>query len=158
MTSKYEDILGIGDVNDMEITRERINVPLPKDPAISWMANAVRKMRIDGSRLNEVFLFADESFYKFYHVPRIDITYPFKIDANSGCVRISYLFVSAKADEDVENHELVWEIASVQMGKRANIDAKKSIKLIVDKAVQKLIDSEFKKIVAERNANAENSP
>jgi hypothetical protein len=147
-------ILQIGNVNDMEVARDGITTALPNDPAISWMSDAVRRLKIDGERLNEIFLIADEVYYQYYYVPKIDVTYPFVNGANSGTVRISFSFSSSKVAEPKDSYELTSEIVNIKYDNPANPDAKIEVRTALERAARDLIDREHNKIVTERPSSA----
>lgn len=134
----------------MEIRRDIEGPPLPDDPQISWM-NHTKRIKIDGDRLNEIFLISDEKYYSFYHVLRMDITYPYKISLNTGTCRVSFSFSSPTQSYGPSNDsELTFEFPRISHEKYTNNEAKKDIYLKLERAIRDLVEKEYEKILHER--------
>jgi hypothetical protein len=64
LTAGFPKCLKPGTVNDIDISLDKEAPPLPNnDPQIAWMSQAVRRLKIDGERLNDIFLIKDEQYY-----------------------------------------------------------------------------------------------
>ncbi len=150
LTAGVARVLGRGDVNDMEISRNIDSKPLPDDPQVSWMNQTVKRLKIDGDRLNDIFLISDEKYYSYYHVLRMDVTFPYTIKANQGSCRVRFSFSSStRSDTDRDNSELIFEFSPTHDG-QVNSDSKKDISAKLERGIRDLIDTEYEKIVAKR--------
>ncbi|QKL55748.1 hypothetical protein HI814_03210 [Ralstonia solanacearum] len=149
LTSGHTGRLSTGRVNDIEICLDPNGPALPDDPEISWMKQTVRKLNVDGERLNDIFLINDEKYYKHYHIQRMDVTFPFSIDANSGECRISFSF-SGSTRSIQGNSELIFECIRWSYDEQPNADAKKSIALAVQHAVRSMIEEKYQLAISER--------
>lgn len=139
----------VGDVNDIEIGRDGMDV-LPADPRVSWMGSRVRRLKIGGDKLHEIFLISDESYYSYYYISHMDVTYPFVIGVNRGSMRVHFSFSSSRMDENRNSYELQSEVVSIKYSGRVNADAKKAIARDLDKEVRSLVDGKYDGIIGDR--------
>lgn len=152
LTGGFDRILGKGNVNDMDISRDISGPPLPNDPQVAWMNQTVKRLKIDGEKLNDIFLISDEKYYPFYHVQRIDVTYTYAVATNSGVCRAGFFFSSpTKSDVAKDDSELTFEVLKVTYDHQANSDARKEIGIKLERAIRDLIEFEYLKIVHEKN-------
>ncbi len=151
LTGGFGKILGKGSVNDMEINRDISGPPLPDDPQVAWMNQTVKRLKIDGEKLNDIFLISDEKYYPFYHVQRIDVTYTYAVATNSGVCRAGFFFSSpTKSDAAKDDSELTFEILKITYDHQANSDARKEIGAKLERTIRDLIELEYSKIIGER--------
>jgi hypothetical protein len=151
LTGGYGRFVGKGNVNDMEINRDISGPPLPNDPQVSWMNQTVKRLKIDGEKLNDIFLISDEKYYPFYHVQRMDVTFPYTAAANSGKFRVGFFFSTpSRSDSTKDDAELTFEVLRVTHDHAVNSDAKKELNAQIAKHVRGLIETEFERIVSER--------
>lgn len=151
LTGGYGRFIGKGNVNDMEINRDISGPPLPDDPQVSWMNQTVKRLKIDGEKLNDIFLISDEKYYPFYHVQRMDVTFPYTAAANSGEFRVGFFFSTpSKSNSAKDDTELTFEILAVTYDHAVNSDAKKELNVQIGRHVRGLIETEFERIVSER--------
>jgi hypothetical protein len=138
----------------MEISRDISGPPLPDDPQVSWMNQTVKRLKIDGDKLNNVFLISDEKYYEFYHVQRMDIRYPYASGANEGSCRVGFFFSNPnKSEACKDDSELTFEFSGITPGGQLNSDAKKQLQVELNKAVRSMVEAEFDKIGQERNTS-----
>lgn len=151
LTGGFAKILGKGSVNDMEISRDISGPPLPNDPQVSWMNQTVKRLKIDGEKLNDIFLISDEKYYPYYHVQRIDVTYTYAVTTNTGVSRVGFFFSGpTKAEAAKDDSELTFEILRVTHDNQTNNDARKEIGVKLERAIRDLIEFEHTKIAMER--------
>ena len=79
--------LTLGSVNDIEVSLNKEGVPLPNDPKIDWMKDTVNRVKIDGKRLNNIFLIDDDTYYNYYYILKMEINYSYEFTS----VRLSIL-------------------------------------------------------------------
>ncbi len=151
LTAGWNKILSTGNVLDIEVSLDTNGPPLPVDPEIAWMKQSVRRLTIDGDRLNDIFLMANENYYKHYHIQRMDVTFTFKDGPNTGESRVSFSFSSA-GRIGVEA-ELTFECARLGFENAANADAKKAATSAVQHAIRSLIDAKYTEMLDERTAS-----
>lgn len=153
LTSGTAKSLSTGDVNDIEISRDMEEGNLPPDPKVEWLNQPIKKIRIDGDRLNDVFLISEEIYYRFYHILRMDIIYSFAFGANTGKCRICFSFSSSsRANSSKKDSELIFEIIKIEYDNHVNIDSKREISLNINKAVRLLIDEKYQLCLKEQSA------
>lgn len=151
LTGGYGRFIGKGNVNDMEINRDISGPPLPDDPQVSWMNQTVKRLKIDGEKLNDIFLISDEKYYPFYHVQRMDLTFPYTAAANSGDFRVGFFFSTpSRSDSAKDDAELTFEVLRVTNDHAVNSDAKKELSTQIARHVRGLIETEFERVVSER--------
>lgn len=148
LTAGWKKALSTGNVLDIEISLDANGPPLPVDPEIAWMKQSVRRLTIDGERLNDIFLMANEKYYKHYHIQRMDVTFTFNDGANKGESRVSFSFSSA-GRMGVEA-ELTFECVRLSFDNAVNADAKKSTTLGIQHAIKSLIDAKYAEMLSER--------
>ncbi len=151
LTGGYGRFIGKGRVNDMEINRDISGPPLPNDPQVSWMNQTVKRLKIDGEKLNDIFLISDEKYYPYYRVQRMDVTFGYTSAANSGEFRTGFFFSTPSRGESAKDDaELTFEVLRVTHDNTVNSDAKKELNTQIARHVRGLIETEFERIVAER--------
>lgn len=150
LTAGWGKVLSTGNVLDIEVSLDVNGPPLPVDPEIAWMKQSVRRLTIDGERLNDIFLMANENYYKHYHIQRMDVTFPFEDGANKGESRVSFSFSSA-GRMGVEA-ELTFECVRLSFDNAVNADAKKAATSGVQHAIRSLIDAKYTEMLDERAA------
>lgn len=157
LTGGYGRFIGKGSVNDMEINRDISGPPLPNDPQVSWLNQTVKRLKIDGEKLNDIFLIADEKYYSYYHVQRMDVTFKYTSAANSGEFRAGFFFsATSRGNSSNDDAELTFEVLRVTHDHAVNSDAKKELNALVERNVRDLIEAEFERIVEERKLSASN--
>lgn len=151
LTAGFGKIISTGDVDNIEINIDVDGPPLPSDPQISWMKNSVKRMKIDGERLNDVFLISEEKYYKHYHIQKMDVEYPYTQGVNSGKCKICFLFSSStRAEDDYKKSELTFSCIRLSHGSKVNQDSKKLISKLINENLKNLIDEKYQEILSER--------
>jgi hypothetical protein len=152
LTGGYLPVLDKGDVNNMEIRRDSNSPPLPDDPEISWMRQSVTHLKVDGEKLNGIFLIANEKYYAYYHVQKLDVTFPFSVGTNDGDCRISFYFSGTSTSSISEESELIAEVSKVNYEKKnkVNNEAKRMTESAISNSLEKMFQTEFDKIMSER--------
>jgi hypothetical protein len=142
--------LELGTVNDMEIGRDKGMPELPDDPRVSWLNQSVRRLEVDGDRLNDIFLISDDSYYRHYYVQRMDVTFRYAFGPNSGETRISFHFTSCKPD-DRFSAEFEFEVLGIKSTSgRMNVDSKRDLNNQLKTVALELIHREYEAIIAAR--------
>lgn len=155
LTAGFSKELTLGSVNEIEISRDTKAPPLPDDPQISWMKQSVTRMKIDGTRLNDVFLISDEKYYPFYHVQQMDVTFNYGFGANSGTCRVGFSFSAASKTEAAKNEaELTMDFDRITHANQVNAESKKQISQQLERTVRSLVEREFDKTINERPSKA----
>lgn len=153
LTSGIAKSLSTGDVNDIEISRDMEEEKLPPDPKVEWLNQPIKRIRIDGDRLNDVFLISEEKYYRFYHILRMDITYSFAFGANTGKCRICFSFSSpTRSSGSKKDAELIFEIIKIENDNHVNMDSKRDISLHINKTIRQLIDAKYQLYLKELSA------
>ena len=91
-----------GSVNEIEIRLDGTSGTLPNDARIAWMKDAVQRLKVDGDRLNDVFLISDEGCYSYYFIHKMDVTYAYTFGANAGTCQVTFSFSSPGRSETIE--------------------------------------------------------
>lgn len=152
LTAGFPKCLLLGTVNDIEISLDENAFPLPDDPQISWMKQTVKRLKIDGDRLNEIFLITDEQYYQYYHILRIDVTYPFSEATNSGECQFSFSFSHSgrSKTDNIMSSELTFECVRTTYKNTVNSDAKKIVSTAIHKAVRSLVEQKYEQLISDR--------
>jgi hypothetical protein len=152
LTGGVPKSFALGAVNDMEICRDLNAPPLPNDPQIAWMNQTVKRIKIDGERLNDIFLIADEKYYPYYHVQHIDITYTYAISANLGSCRLAFSFSgTSKSDASKDDAELVIDIVRVTHENQVNSESKKAVLQTLERTARNMVEREYDRVIQERD-------
>ncbi|AXJ89600.1 hypothetical protein DKP84_01705 [Acinetobacter pittii] len=89
------------------------------------MKNTVKKLRIDGERLHEIFLISDDIYYDYYYIQKMDIEYPFKIGTNNGSTKVCFFFSApSKKRRGFLKGELTFSFIKTSFELSPNKDAK----------------------------------
>lgn len=151
LTSGLGKQITLGSVNDMEISRDVLAGPLPNDPQVAWMNQTVKRLKIDGERLNDIFLISEEKYYPFYCVLRMDITYQYEIGVNKGVCRTGFAFSNpSRAEETRKDAELTIDFVKVTHEKTVNGEARRDIMLALERGVRALVEQQYDRVLSER--------
>lgn len=154
LTAGLDSKIGKGNVNDMEISLDASAPPLPDDPQVSWMNQTVKRLKIDGDRLNNIFLISEEKYYAYYHVQRMDITYAYSFGTKDGTFRAGFFFSSPNRNRGpavMQDAEFTFEVLKITHNYTANSEAKKEIAVSISNGLRKMIEIEFDRLAAERD-------
>lgn len=151
LTGGFDSYLRLNNVNKMIINREGNQSPLPNDPQIVWMKDAVKSMSIDGEKLHNIFLISDEKYYPYYFIDSIDITYEFNIDNSIGDVKICFFFDYPRNKNSLENADLTFSVVSTKCKHEINASSKRIIEREICGKVRLLLNREYQKILDERS-------
>lgn len=152
LTSGFKRKLSSGDVDNIEITFDQSIQNLADDPQITWMKKTVKKLKIDGEKLHEIFLISNDLYYEHYYIQKMDIEYPFSFTTNKGTSKISFFFSApSKKDEDQLKGELTFSFLKTSFEKEPNKDAKKEVLESINLVIQDMIDSSYQLTLEDRN-------
>lgn len=147
--------LGVGGVSSIEINLDPANVSLPNDPQISWMQGMVKRIEIDGEKMNNIFLISDEKYYEYYHIQNMHVSYPFKDGTNAGQCRVTFSFSGPnRNEEEGKKRELAHVRSTVEFELKPNADARAAVIKKIDGALRELVDATFQQVLVERAAAA----
>ncbi|WP_288490633.1 hypothetical protein [uncultured Acinetobacter sp.] len=146
-----------GDVDNIEITFDQSKQNLPDDPKITWMKDTVKKIKIDGKRLHEIFLISDELYYDYYYIQKMDIEYPFSIRTNNGLSKICFFFSApSRKEEDFEKGELTFSFIKTTFDHPTNKDAKNKTTDEINILLQEMIENSYQNTLKDRNLRFQN--
>ena len=113
------------------------------------MNQSVRRLVVDGQRLNDIFLIANEQYYPYYHIQRMDVVYPFTFGANAGTVAAGYSF-SSPSRGDSDDGELAICLGKLTPDHTLNADARRGLEQRVQRTLREIVDSEYNRLISER--------
>ena len=144
LTSGISQKLALDSVNHIDISLNKEGTALPNDPQIAWMKDADKRVQIDGNKLNNIFLLSDNSYYKYYYILKMEVSYRYVFEANKGNCRIVFQFSNLGKDlVNRNNSELSFEISSLKHTNTVNPSSKKQIRRDLTKNIEKLILEKF---------------
>lgn len=153
LTAGKKPNLSLGTVDNIEINLDQNGPKIPNDPQISWMNKTVKRIKIDGDRLNDIFLISDEKYYKHIHILKMEIEYPFSFGQNSGRCKVVFSFSTPSKKSDIpEESEFIFYCSRVTMDNNINPDARKTVSQRIDFSLKDLIELKYNEILSERNA------
>jgi hypothetical protein len=145
--------LSTGSVNEIEIRLDATSGALPNDQRIAWMKDAVRRLKVDGDRLNDVFLISDEGCYSYYFIYKMDVTYAYTFGANAGTCQVSFSFSSPGRSESIRNEaELIYTIVQTRYNDTVNADSKRTIYHALNQALRQVVEEKHKQMLKESAA------
>ncbi|MDN4059560.1 hypothetical protein QPK31_15140 [Massilia sp. YIM B02769] len=90
-----------GTIVDVTIRRNERLESLPDAPEIKWMEGAVRNLKIDGDKLNDIALFASKEHYEYFFITKLMVEYSFQLGPNTGTCTVIYNFDRIKTAERI---------------------------------------------------------
>lgn len=149
-----DDILGVGNIDNVEIVLDPENPNLPDDTEISWMKDIVKSMRIDGDKLNEIFLLQNEKFYDYFSIQSMDVDYPFTIHSNTGTCRVTYFFPKPSKSDSIGSSELSIEHARPKFASQSpNEDGRNQVMGEIRLATRFIVDAQFARAAGDDTNN-----
>lgn len=156
LTGGLETELRLDNVDEIVISREASITPLPDDPKVSWMNDTVKYMTIDGDRLHNIFLMADEKYYQYYFINNMALTYKYAVNINLGSVKVCFYFSSSSRKKNTFDNksELIFEIDAIKYENETTISSRNKIKEEISEKIRFMIKNEYEKILNERKNNS----
>lgn len=148
LTSGNLPMLEAGDVDNIEICVDKSVPNFPNDSKVSWMKQTVNRLKIDGEKMNNIFLISEEKYYSFYHIQKMDIIYSFKSGVNTGSCAITFSF--SNESRDIKNSEFIFVISKIKYSGITNNDAKKAINIELKKCLHELVEKNYQSILQDR--------
>ena len=137
--------------------KKKLSIPIERIQTINFEENLIHKLfhvkrlKIDGDKLNDIFFITDESFYSCFHIQEMDIEYPFSVGANKGVCKVCIYFGSlTKKQEDHKKAELTCVISRVNFENIVNADAKGKVISKIDEALHELFGEKYQLMLSER--------
>lgn len=81
LTGANSPALSFDELSDIEIVRDESAGALPDDPAISWMEGKVKKIRINGEKLDKLGLITNKGFHRYCFLIKMSASYHFQSGA-----------------------------------------------------------------------------
>lgn len=148
LTSGVVKELTLGSVNNIEVSLNRDGIPLPNDPQIAWMKDADKRVKIDGRKLNKIFLISDDNYYQYYYILKMEINYDYIYGVNKGTCRIIFQFSNLGKDLiNRDSSELSFEVAHLSHTNKINSSGKKQVIGSLAKSIESLILEKFSSTV-----------
>lgn len=154
LTAGFQSFLTLDNVNEILISRETSQIPIPNDPKISWMNRTVKRMIIDGERLHDIFLMSDEKYYQYYFINNMILTYKYNIGNYSGEIKVAFFFssTSRQSSDFDKNSELTFEVIRINCKNKISSSLKKNIEIGISDKIRILIKNTFENILNERQS------
>lgn len=149
LTASVQGRLGLGKVDNIEISLVNSGADLPNDPEVSWMKRVVKGLRISGEKLNDIFLINNEKYYPYYSIQKMDVDYEFKFKTNEGQCRFCFSF-SGPGKGVSEQSELVFSCVNLRFKNRVNEFAKKETSKVIHNSIKDLIEEKYQLMLKER--------
>lgn len=92
LTGASAKSLSFDELSDIEIVRDETAGPLPDEPAISWMEGKVKRIRINGEKLNELGLLSNNAFHRHCFLVKMSASYNYQEGANTGKCTVIFSF------------------------------------------------------------------
>lgn len=148
LTGGTKNEISTGDVDNIEITVDETMIGrIPSNTEISWLKTAVKKVRIDGSKMNNIFLISNESYYDFYQMHKMDITYKFNTNFSDGKCKVCFSFSDPNSRSFTDNSDLTFSITSIKPDKKVNTSIKRTLISTINEKLGQLTEACFKDVV-----------
>ncbi|EBU9960626.1 hypothetical protein DM720_15060 [Salmonella enterica subsp. enterica serovar Onireke] len=143
--------ISTGTVDNIEINLDPQGPSIPNDPQISWMKQTVKRIKIDGERLNDIFLISDEKYYVYFHIQKMEIEYQFSFGQNAGKCKVSFLFSStSRKNESSEDSEFTFYCTKISSDNNVNLESRKVISKKIEYTLKELVELKYAEIISER--------
>ena len=140
-------------VNEIEIRLDNTSGTLPNDDRIAWMKDTVQRLKVDGDRLNDVFLISDEGCYSYYFIHRMEVTYAYTFGANAGICQVTFSFSSPGRSETIrDDAELTFAIVQTRYNDTVNANSKRAINHALNQALRQVVEEKHNQMLKERGA------
>jgi len=158
LTAGIPKYLFTGTVDNIEINLDPKGPAIPNDPQISWMKQTVKRIKIDGDRLNDIFLISDDKYYIYFHIQKMEIEYLFSFGQNTGRCKVSFLFsTTSRKNDNPDDSEFTFYSSRMTTDNIVNTDAKKSISKRIESTLKELVELKYDEILLERKGSSTNT-
>jgi hypothetical protein len=130
-----------GQIVDLNIKPNEARDDLGPIPELKIFEGAIKNMRMDGDKLNEILLLTNDSFYAYFFLTRVVVEYAFTLGVHRGNCTVLYYFQIPKSGERLAAAAFSFSVESVTLEKpklSAQLpEAKKAINVAVLSAIDK---------------------
>lgn len=135
-----------GQIVDLNIKPNDNRTEAELVPELKLFEGSIRNMRMDGDKLNEILLLADETFHGAFFLTRVLVDYEFKLDTIRGKCTVLYYFQIARGIDDLAGAPFSFGVESVSVdGQRKSVQLPAARKA-VNAAVLASVDKHFKSL------------
>lgn len=133
-----------GQICDLNIKPNEARAGLIPIPELKIFEGSIRNMRMDGSKLNELLLLTDDSFYDHIFLTRVSVDYDFTIGIYQGCCSVTFYFQIPKNTAEMSAAPLSFSIESISQKKGSKITSLQGAKKAVNQAIHLSVDRHYK--------------
>jgi hypothetical protein len=129
-----------GEIVDLTIkpTSARAGAALP--PELKFLEGHIRNMRMDGDKLNEISLLANEQYHGSFLMTRVLVDHRFDLDAIRGKCSVAYYFQIARGSEDFANAPFSFGIESVSVAGARKSEQQSKARKAINAAILTAVD------------------
>jgi hypothetical protein len=132
-----------GKIVDLTIkpTSARSGAALP--PELKLLEGHIRNMRMDGDKLNEISLLANEQYHGSFLMTHVLVDHQFELDSIRGKCSVAYYFQIARGSEDFANAPFSFGIESVSVAGARKSEQQSKARKALNAAILTAVDRHF---------------
>jgi len=157
LTGANDKALSFDELSDIEIVRDESAGALPNDPAISWMEGKVKKIRINGEKLDKLGLITNKGFHRYCFLVKMSTRYKFQLGGTKGTCAVDFWFGGKTGHErDFSNTEM--NISIDRISRMSNKAAEHEVRRNILRSLCDLRDTAMNAIVSKREQKDTHPP
>ena len=132
-----------GQIVDLTIkpNSARAGADLPSE--LKLLEGSIRNMRMDGDKLNEISLLANQQYHGSFLMTRVSVEHPFEVDGISGKCSVVYYFQIARGSEDLAIAPFSFGIESISITGTRKSERQPKARKALNAAILAAVDRHF---------------
>lgn len=132
-----------GQIVDLTIKPNNAQTGTVLPPELKLLEGSIRNMRMDGDKLNEISLLANEQYHRSFLMTRVLVDHRFELDGIKGKCSVAYYFQIARGSEDFANAPFSFGIESISIAGARKSGQKTRARKSLNVAILAAVDRHF---------------
>ena len=132
-----------GQIVDLTIKPNSARADANLPPELKLLEGSIRNMRMDGDKLNEISLLANEQYHGSFLMTRVSVDHPFEVDDIKGKCSVVYYFQIARGSEDLAVAPFSFGIESIAITGTRKSERQPKARKGLNAAILSAVDRHF---------------
>lgn len=132
-----------GQIVDLTIKPNNARAGASLPPELKLLEGSIRNMRMDGEKLNEISLLANEQYYGSFLMTRVLVDHRFDLEGVKGKCSVVYYFQVARGSEDLAVAPFSFGVESVSITGVRKSEQQAKARKVLNAAILAAVDRHF---------------
>lgn len=132
-----------GQIVDLTIKPNSAQAGAELPPELKLLEGSIRNMRMDGDKLNEISLLANEAYHGVFLMTRVSVEHRFEVDGLRGRCSMIYNFQIARGSEDIAGAPFSFGVESINITSARKSEQQTRARRALHAAILAAVDRHF---------------